>query len=205
MRHRTVEPGESDPRVGWFCEGIAMNQAYNGQNAEALSTPPRSREAVGGRVTLPTYKPIPESVLQRPNDFWACVAVDMYDTDACWPWLGYIHSEGYGRTHRSLFAHRVAYVLQHGQIPDGLTIDHLCGNRACCNPAHLEAVPVSVNVRRRLSAPSKIKYQARKRSGDRYDRRRKRGVCTQCNTPTTKARCDRCAASHNARNKGRKR
>lgn len=44
--------------------------------------------------------------------------------------------------------HRRAYEARYGQVPEGKVLDHLCGNRACCNPAHLEAVTQAVNVRR---------------------------------------------------------
>jgi len=44
--------------------------------------------------------------------------------------------------------HRRVYESLHGQVPAGMVLDHLCGNRACCNPAHLEAVTQAVNVRR---------------------------------------------------------
>lgn len=43
-------------------------------------------------------------------------------------------------------AHRIAYELVRGQVPEGLVLDHLCRNRACCNPDHLEAVTNYVNV-----------------------------------------------------------
>lgn len=65
----------------------------------------------------------------------------------CLVWTGYITSRGYGRVSSKL-AHRVYYELVRGPIPDGLTIDHLCRNKACCNPDHLEPVTSLENVRR---------------------------------------------------------
>lgn len=94
--------------------------------------------------------------------------VDDSDPDGCWPWLGTISVYGYGKFHArrdrdgkrrwpGLPAHRVAYVLQHGVIPE-FTLDHLCHNaaidcpsdptclhRRCVRPAHLEDVPTEIN------------------------------------------------------------
>lgn len=53
-----------------------------------------------------------------------------------------------GGRNSTALAHRVAYELWFGPIPAGLDIDHLCRNRRCCNPAHLDAVTRSVNLRR---------------------------------------------------------
>lgn len=47
-----------------------------------------------------------------------------------------------------MLAHRIAYELYKGKIPDGLTVDHLCFNRLCQNPQHLEAVTFEENARR---------------------------------------------------------
>jgi len=87
-----------------------------------------------------------------PEKFWR--RVDRRGPDECWPWTGG-KSKGYGVTHmnsKPRGAHRVAYELTYGPIPDE-TLDHLCHtrdescgggpscpHRACCNPAHLEPV-----------------------------------------------------------------
>jgi hypothetical protein len=70
----------------------------------------------------------------------------------CWEWMKYRTHQGYGagtfNGSGGTLVHRWAYETLVGPVPPGLEIDHLCGNRACCNPEHLEAVPHSVNVAR---------------------------------------------------------
>jgi hypothetical protein len=87
--------------------------------------------------------------------------VNKDDPSGCWLWTAQIHPEGYGRTtiaRRKLYAHRVSYQLFVGPIPDGLEIDHLCRNRACVNPAHLEAVTHRENILRG-NGPCAIKHR----------------------------------------------
>jgi hypothetical protein len=77
--------------------------------------------------------------------FWS--KVDKGHESGCWEYTGNLNS-GYGRFYykrRPLLAHRMSYLEHHGSIPDGLVIDHICRNRACCNPAHLRAVSLRTN------------------------------------------------------------
>lgn len=78
-------------------------------------------------------------------------------TDGCWLWSGAVSTNGYGRIgvggSRLEQAHRVAYEIHVGPIPEGLHIDHLCRNRLCVNPAHLEAVTQAENNRRATLEP----------------------------------------------------
>lgn len=72
----------------------------------------------------------------------------------CWLWLRATSSKGYGRFwvggawQADVLAHRVAYELEVGPVPDGLTIDHLCRNTSCVNPDHLEPVTNRENILR---------------------------------------------------------
>jgi hypothetical protein len=81
--------------------------------------------------------------------FWA--KVDKGGPGGCWIWIGG-RANGYGKFRpepsRQVQAHRYAWELAHGEIADGLTIDHLCRIRCCVNPDHLEPVTITENIRR---------------------------------------------------------
>lgn len=71
--------------------------------------------------------------------------------DDCWVWVGARNDRGYGEfsiRSRRIKAHRWSYEYLRAEIPEGLSLDHLCRNRACVNPWHLEPVTRSVNLRR---------------------------------------------------------
>lgn len=113
-------------------------------------------------------------------------------TESCWIWSGHITDSGYGqfrymgKTHR---AHRVSYILKHGSIDDSLVIDHLCKNKKCVNPEHLDLVTQKENVSRGLSGKVN-NAQSRKThcpEGHEYSRKTKNGyrVCGVCRSRQT--------------------
>src|SRR5271169_1973258 len=98
-------------------------------------------------------------------DFWNYVVKDgpvpEHDPSLgpCWTWTGPIEkSQGYGVfscSGKSLRAHRVGYELTKGPIPPDRQLDHLCRNRGCPNPNHLEAVSRLLNILRGESFSAK--------------------------------------------------
>ena len=85
-----------------------------------------------------------------PDRFWEKAYAD---PSGCWVWLASGTGTGYGQFYvagRQGVAHRVSYVAFMGAIADDRQLDHLCRNRGCVNPAHLEAVTASVNQARGL-------------------------------------------------------
>lgn len=124
-------------------------------------------------------------------------------TDApggCWQWTGYLMPNGYARISvngERQYAHRVAYEAVRGPIPDGLVIDHLCRNRGCVNPDHLEAVTQRTNVLRGVSFAAARARQVRCLRGHRF---------TKANTYVAgngTRKCRTCRAAARARSRRR--
>lgn len=92
----------------------------------------------------------------------------------CWVWTGYCNKDGYGRFNRGAqgmgvaSAHRWAYEYLVGAIPAGMTLDHLCRNRKCVNPDHLEIVTRGANVLRGHSSPAANARKTRCKHGHEF-------------------------------------
>jgi len=139
--------------------------------------------------------------------FWAKVD----KSGECWLWTASKVVEGYGQFfagRRSAAghpqptrAHRVAYELLVGPIPEGMTLDHLCRNRACVNPTHLEPVPLIENLRRGEGFAARNAGKTHCPKGHLYDEHNtyawKPGMrrCRVCNTETARAYRKRKAAA----------
>jgi len=70
--------------------------------------------------------------------FWK--KVNKGSPSECWEWMAYKNPTGYGRVSKGgkiEVAHRVAYELTYGAIPEGMVVMHRCDNPQCCNPGHL--------------------------------------------------------------------
>ena len=121
---------------------------------------------------------------KRIQAFWSQVE----KTASCWLWTGSVIPAGYGRFRlggKTLMAHRVAFELMRGEIPQGLELDHLCRVPLCVNPAHLEAVPHRINLLRGETITGKNAQKTHCAAGheftveNTYLRRRGRG-CREC-------------------------
>lgn len=100
---------------------------------------------------------------QAPERVIARIEARIDKSTDCWTWTGPTVSGGYGRVTWSVApgkliwrsTHRVMYRHLVGDIPEGLDLDHLCRNRACCNPEHLEPVTRQVNLLRGDTIPAR--------------------------------------------------
>ena len=132
---------------------------------EWCAEPSRCRGLCSEHYGWARYRGFPDDP-QPPRDLGDWLA-ERWEAgpDGCWNWTGATGKDGYGRAglHHPRWvaqlppeltrpakwlAHRLSYIVHVGPIPDGLTLDHLCRNRRCINPGHLEPVTNRVNILR---------------------------------------------------------
>ena len=128
-----------------------------------------------------------------PARFWAKVHVL---DDGCWEWTGVTTHDGYGQfgvgsrhddTDRKVYVHRWAYESLVGPIPSPLSLDHLCRNRACANPSHLEPVTIRENILRGNGLAARQARRTHCPYGHEYSeantyRYKRHRVCRKCIT-----------------------
>lgn len=129
----------------------------------------------------------------REERFWAKVE----KTDTCWTWIASLDGRGYGQFDHQR-SHRVSYELLVGPIPEGLVLDHLCRNKRCVNPDHLEPVTHLENLRRGTPGSAHNTRKTHCPKGHEY---------TPENTRVKdgKRNCKACAADHQRRYRKRRR
>ena len=123
---------------------------------------------------------------ERVTLFWSKVSL----SEGCWFWKAGKSKAGYGMFNNGCgmkYAHRLAWVSKNGTIPSNLVIDHLCRNRACVNPAHMELVSRGENVLRGEGESAKHSRKTHCPRGHIYSAEntyvrldRKGRMCIQC-------------------------
>lgn len=172
-RHGTLPP--KNPVI----DGCSVADCERSHMALGLCKLHYDRFKKTGSTDLPK-RPSPE------ERFWS--KVERAGPDDCWHWTASHNQRGYGTFwsgKQPTSAHRFAYELAHGPVPEGLTVDHLCNNPPCVNPAHLRTVTFAEN---NLASSSPSALNARKTHcprGHPYDEEntllmRGRRYCATC-------------------------
>lgn len=163
------------------CERRAHTAGFCGSHYRRMK---EYGDPLAGPPIRPYAAPGPRSVTVEDR-FWAKVSVPNDNPLDCWEWTGALNpGNGYGvlqlAPRKRGFAHRISYELSMGTIGQGLQIDHLCRNRKCVNPLHLQAVPASLNARRRPQSSVTHCPQGHPYAGDNLYEYEGHRHCRQC-------------------------
>ena len=169
------ERAEAEMKI---CDAPECNRPARTLSAEWCDLHRQRMRANGSLELLPTHRPIEER-------FWE--KVDRRGDDECWPWksppdrqTGYGRLGLGGRGKGSRGAHRISYEINVGPIPEGLELDHLCVNRICVNPRHLEPVTHEENTRRAKRRWTHCIHGHEFNEQNTYWRKEGRRACRQC-------------------------
>lgn len=100
-------------------------------------------------------------------------------TGGCWEWQGTLNTRGYG-WFLCMGAHRFSWELQHGPIPAGMTVHHLCFNKACVNPAHMQLLTRSDHGRVQNPLPTHCRRGHERTPENTYFYSERRRLCKTC-------------------------
>lgn len=119
--------------------------------------------------------------LSFSDKFWSKVR----KTKSCWLWIGGKASGGYGKFRmgkKTCLAHRISYEISNGKVLNSFTLDHLCRNRICVNPIHLEPVTAKENILRGIGLAASNARKVQCPRNHPYDRIAPNGqrYCVQC-------------------------
>lgn len=154
---------------------------------------------------MKTPLPLPPATPRDQERFWNKVIED----GACWRFTSNISTAGYGMFRvgkKKYLAHRLSFFWLVDDVPAGLTLDHLCRNRWCVNPEHLDPVPSAVNLARGLRGgggrggrrPGECCPNGHEYAEPNFDYHRGSRRCLVCYTATAA----RSAATKRARRRG---
>lgn len=140
-------------------------------------------------------KSIPQLSPEQLDKFW--YRVEVHQPSGCWQWRGTIERWGYGqfslgKKAGKFRAHRVAYSVLIGPVPDGMQLDHLCRNNGCVNPDHLQVTTGRINTLRGygtsgMNARKTHCKRGHELSGDNIYQYGNRRSCKLCKTVTSRA------------------